>query len=163
MAQSKQENTAVPATLNIQGDDVKLSLSKMKMSEKLDFLRKVSEYVGAETVDTNKYLNVPVKVTGVLIHTATINRGSIQKLDEMTGEMIEEPIYAEANRTVFKLADGGVLGFVAVSIENYVRDYIVPAFGMGDWIDDEGQPLTVTLKISQVTSKGGRAYAIQVV
>lgn len=149
-------------TLSVLTGDVKTALGKMKVNEKLQFLQKVSEYVGADTEDTNKYLNTPVKIKGVLIHTATINKDTKQTLNEVTGEIIEEPVYIEAERVVFKLENDKVLGFVSISIASYVKDYLIPAFGFGDWHDDEGKELHVPIKITQVSSKGGRAYSIQV-
>lgn len=148
--------------LSVLTGDVKSALSKMKVNEKIAFLQKVSEYVGADTEDTNKYLNTPVKIKGVLIHTATINKDTKQTLNEVTGEITEEPVYIEAERTVFKLENGKVLGFVSISIASYVKDYLIPAFGFGDWHDEEGKELLIPIKFTQVASKGGRAYSIQV-
>lgn len=148
--------------LDVVSGDVASALKTMNVQERISFLKKVSEYVGAETVDSSKYLNKDIEVVGVLIHTATINKETLTKTNPVTGEITEEPVYVEQDRVVFKLADNKVMGFVSMSITSYVRDYLLPAFGMGDWMDGD-KPLKVKMRITQVSSKGGRAYSIQIV
>lgn len=149
-----------------QTDDKQLSvfnanpgtLVNASVNEKLMFLRKMGEYVGAETIDVNSILNVPIKVRGVVLHEATINQG--EKLVPATGELVTN--YIQAERTVFKLNDGKTLGFVSISIASFVRQYFEPLFGLGDWVDEQGNPIDIDIKVTQVEAKGGRAYNIKV-
>jgi len=134
-------------------------LANAPVEERKKFLQKVSEYIGAEEVDTDSILNVPIKVRGVIVHEATINKGD--RVDPVTGELV--PNYITAERTVFKRDDGKTIPFVSIAIANYAKNYLIPLFGAGDWLDENGNPVDVTIVIRQVTAKGGRSYNIQVV
>lgn len=165
--QAKETEQAQPETQHnelavLSGRDTAVMLQKMSVEDRLSFLRKMGEYIGAETSDVNKLLNKPIEVCGIIIHEATIGQEG-KRIDPATGEIITTVNYQKAPRTVMKLKDGNVLGFVAMSIESYARDFLIPAFGLGDWKDKDGNPLYVTIEISQLESKRGRVYNVRVV
>lgn len=134
------------------------TLASAKASEKIRALAHVTSYVGAKTVDVNDFLGRVLAVKGVVIHTATIGHES-NEVDE-NGERVVS--YESAERVVFKLEDNTVLGFVSKAAASFAQDFIIPLFGQGDFLED-GEPVTVPIKVSQISTKRGRSYNFQVV
>lgn len=132
-------------------------LAEKKLSEE-QFLAaknqalKVTSYIGADTVDVNEFLNVPIKVVGAVVHDCTVGQDTV---DKSTGEMGRT--YSEELRTVFKLDDGRVIAFVSKAAVSFAQQVLFPCFGIGDF------SYPVTLKIKQISSSKGRTYSFQII
>lgn len=147
------------ALAHMKGVDLS-AIAHLKASEKISALRAVTSYVGAKTVDTNSYLGKVMQVKGCVVHTATIGKESKSKVDLETGEKVVD--YAEAQRTVLKLEDDTVIGFVSKAAESFAKDFLIPLFGQGDFMED-GKPVIVPITLTQISTKRGRTFNFQIV
>lgn len=135
------------------------ALASRPASERIKALAHVTSYVGAKTVDVNEFLGRTLAVKGCVIHTATVGK-ELNAVDPETGEKLTR--YDEAQRVVFKLQDDTVLGFVSKAAESFAKDFIIPLFGQGDFLED-GLEVVVPIKITQISAKKGRTYNFQVI
>lgn len=135
------------------------ALASAPASERIRALAHVTSYVGAKTVDVNEFLGRTLAVKGCVIHTATIGK-ELNAVDPETGEKLTR--YEDAKRVVFKLQDNTVLGFVSKAAESFASDFLIPLFGQGDFLED-GMPVIVPLRVTQISAKKGRTYNFQVV
>ena len=155
MATGENESTALS---HVKSSDL-ASIAHLPASQKIAALKAVTSYVGAKTVDTDEFIGRVMNVKGCVIHTATVSKEST-KLDMATGEKVID--YEEAQRTVFKLEDDTVIGFVSKAAESFAKDFLIPLFGQGDFMED-GRAVVIPIKLTQISAKRGRTYNFQVV
>lgn len=128
--------------------------------DRIEFARKLTSYIGAETHRLDQYIGKEVDVIGCIVHNATVKHEVL-----IDGEPQEELI--NAVRTVFKCVDkhGELfnIGAVSIAIEQFTKEVLLPLFGVGDWLDDEGNPFKVRIKVIQVSKGENRTYSLQVV
>ena len=146
------------------------ALKELPASQRVQALKSITSYIGAEGSKIDRYLGKTLSVIGCVTHSAKVrksdeNAPKAQAIVDENGELVEVPAddeYVNIKRTVFKLQDGTTIGFSAVAAEQFANDFLIPVFGIGDFIED-GQPVVVPIVVNQVSTKKGRTYTFQVV
>lgn len=135
------------------------TLRSLPASERVKVLQKITSYVGAETKKIDAWLGKEMPVCGVVIHQATVG---VEIADKETGEITRQ--LTPSDRVVFKLAGShDPVSSVGVTSVSFARDFLIPLFGMGDWVDENGKALVVKIRPVQVTKGANRMFQFEVV
>lgn len=138
------------------------ALRNMPVSKRIQALKMVTSYQGAESTKVDKWINKEMPVIGVAFHKATVKQ-TVKKVNDDTGELFEVEEMVDEIRTVFKLQDFPAVALVSKAAYHFVSEMLIPVLGFGDWIDEDGQPIVVSIIPHKVSSGQNQTYNFQVV
>lgn len=134
------------------------ALKNLPPAERIATLQAITSYIGAKSNNLDAWLGKEMPVCGVLVHDATV---AVEKVDKETGEITTG--YDNVKRTVFKLDGHEAVSAVSMAAESFANTFLVPAFGIGDWKDEDGNKIVVKIMVGQISKGNKRTFNFQVV
>lgn len=153
--ESKELQVVLPTEISV---DSIPQLRNLPAAERIKTLQSITSYIGAETKNLDKWLGKEMPICGVLVHDATV---AVEKVDHESGEIVRG--YDPVKRTVFKLDGHEGTSAVSMAAESFANNFLIPAFGIGDWKDEEGNKIVVKVLVGQISKGDRRTFTFQVV
>lgn len=147
------EETLLPALQQFSGVT---KIGTKAANSHIETLMKMGEFIGVESEKLDSYINKKITVVGAVMHEASVRVSDKESPD--FGKL------APVDRIAILLEDGTVVGAVSVAVTSFFTNLIFPAFGMGRWLDANGNPIKVIMEVSPTpTRSGGRSYNLRVI
>ena len=132
----------------------------LSFDQRIMVMKVITEVVTGESNRIDRYLNIPTVMLGCVAHPCTVNKTARDGTTDENGNDILLP----RQRVVFIAYGAGgkvfsapmKIAFVATSIDNFLKNMLVPMVGLGIW------PKPIIMTFIKTTAGRGNAYSVSI-